>query len=157
MGTSVQAGSSPTNANVGVLTGALGQAPFVPRTRTVVSDENGEIALPADPRWIDVSVRPQPAAGFAWLVRPNAEVSPPDNVDLGNMFLPLPLAYRGTVTVPGDVVLPGALIRAYVLLGEALPTNDPDDPANPVRAVIQVAETRADSGGQFELLMPDGL
>ena len=157
VGTNVQAGSSSTNTNVGVLVGALGQAPFVPRTHTVVSDENGEFELPADPRWVDVSVRPQPGTDFAWLVRPNVEVSPPDNVDLDDMILPLPLAYRGTVTVPGGVVLPGALIRAYILLGEEAPTNDPDDPNDPVRAVIQVAEARADSQGQFELLMPESL
>jgi hypothetical protein len=61
------------------------------------------------------------------------------------MALPLPVPYSGDVTVLDGVVLPGALIRVYVLL---------DDPAE---AVVQVAESRADAEGRFDLLLPERL
>jgi hypothetical protein len=156
-GASVLAVSSPSNANVGVLQGALGEAPFVPRATTVASDEHGEFELLADPPWVDVSVRPDASTGFAWMVRPNVRVLVPENVNLGDMVLPLPLAYRGTVTVLGGIPLPGALIRAYILLGPDGYTSSRDDTDNPAEAVAQVAEARADERGQFELLVPRSL
>ena len=56
-----------------------------------------------------------------------------------------------------DVVLPEALIRAYILLGSGGYTESRDDPENPARSVVQVAEVRADSEGRFRLLMPQAL
>jgi hypothetical protein len=78
-------------------------------------------------------------------------------VDLGDVVLPLPVAYRGTVLVQQSVPLPGALIRAYVLLGSLGYTSSVDDPTNPAQGVVQVAEARADSQGVFELLLPERL
>jgi hypothetical protein len=144
-GANVQAVASTSNANASVLQAALGAAPFVPRANSGVTDSQGRFALLADPPWVDVSVRPTAGSGFAWLVRPNVAVTVPDNVDLGGMALPLPVPYSGHVTVLDGVVLPGALIRAYVLL---------DDPAE---AVVQVAESRADAEGRFDLLLPERL
>ena len=144
-GANVQAVASTSNANASVLQAALGEAPFVPRANAGVTDADGRFALLSDPPWVDVSVRPTVGSGFAWLVRPNVPVTVPDSVDLGNMALPLPVPYSGHVTVLDGVVLPGALIRAYVLL---------DDPAE---AVVQVAESRADAEGGFELLLPERL
>jgi len=156
-GASVLAAPSPSNANVGVLQGALGAAPFVPRATTVVTEEGGDFELVADPPSVNVSVRPEAETGFAWLVRPNVPVEVPDNVDLGELTLPLPVAYRGTVTVLDGIPLPEALIRAYVLLGPEGYASRRDDPDNPADAVAQVAEAWADAHGEFELLVPERL
>ena len=119
--------------------------------------DNGDFELSADPPSVNVSVRPEAETGFAWLVRPNVPVEVPGNVDLGELTLPLPVAYRGTVTVLDGVALPGVLIRAYVLLGPEGYASRRDDPENPAEAVVQVAEAWADTHGEFELLVPERL
>ncbi len=145
VGAHLQSVAATSNANTSVLQAALGEAPFVPRANSGVTDSAGRFALLADPPSVDVSVRPGAGSGFAWLVRPNVPVTVPDNFDLGRMALPLPVPYSGFVTVLDGVVLPGALIRAYVLLND------------PAEAVVQVAEARADAEGEFELLLPERL
>jgi len=47
-------------------------------------------------------------------------------------------------------VVPNALIRAYAYLG----SDGPVDTTSEARFVVQVAETRADDRGKFELLVP---
>jgi hypothetical protein len=73
---------------------------------------------------------------------------------LGQIKLPFPLPIHGSVAI-GEVdatqPVPNALIRAYVFLtpegqySATPPTNG---------AVIQVAETRSDDAGRYELLIP---
>jgi hypothetical protein len=156
-GANALAVASPSSRNATALQAALGEAPFVPRASSAITDERGEFELYADPGSVDVSIRPLAATGFAWLVRPAVPVNVPGNVDLLDMPLPLPVAYRGHVTVLDGVVLPEALIRAYVLLGPEGYTSSRDDPDNPAEAVVQVAEARADGRGRFELLLPQDL
>jgi hypothetical protein len=154
-GASVHAVSSPSNGNVGALERALGEAPFVPRAASVLTRETGHFEVAADPGSYDVSIRPPEEAGFAWLVRPNVPV--PEGAALGEMRLPLPVVYEGTLLVREDVVLPEALVRAYILLGSDGYADSRDDPDNPAVSVVQVAEVRADSQGHFRLLMPKEL
>ncbi|MEB2314091.1 MAG: hypothetical protein OZ921_16770 [Sorangiineae bacterium] len=160
-GATVQAIASPARLNAGVLDVALGEAPFVPRASSETMGDDGVFTLFADPGVYDVAVLPADGTGFAWLVRPNVEAST-GIADLGRLTLPLPVVYRGSVTVAGRadptsqeaVVVPGALIRAYVYMdqGQAYAA----DPAA-AASVLQIAETRADQQGAFRLLLPSHL
>ncbi len=161
VGATVQAIASPAKLHVGVLDAALGAAPFVPRATGNTIGDNGVFTLDADPGTYDVSVQPADGTGFAWLVRPNIGVTT-GIMDMGQLAIPLPVAYSGHVTVAGhadpasqqDVVIPGALVRAYVYMDKSQAYAA--DPAN-AASVLQIAETRADSDGAFQLLLPSHL
>jgi hypothetical protein len=122
-------------------------------------DDEGSFSVFADAGAFNMTVKPEPESGFAWLVRPNISVLPfsLDRAEqaLSDMRLPLPVRYHGSVNslVLGGVV-PEALIRAYVYLDEkgALTAD-----AAAARAVIQIGETRADADGEYQLLLPSEL
>ncbi|MEZ4225607.1 MAG: hypothetical protein R3B13_31935 [Polyangiaceae bacterium] len=131
---------------------AAGTAPLKPQAANSVVGSDGGFILQSDPGTFDLSVRPDGQSGFAWLVRPNVAVTSPLH-QLGDLTLPLPVSYVGTVSVLDDVVVPNALIRAYVFMGESGYTPDPEQASS----VLQVAEARADSSGKFTLLLPSKL
>jgi hypothetical protein len=152
----VQAVASTASTNVDVLHQALGEAVIVPRAATTRVESGGAFALIADPGTFDVSVRPLAESGFSWLVVPGVAVGPISNgASLMSRELPLPVVYRGTVTLPSagsapPTAIPGALIRAYVYTSAGQYTSD----LTKADAVVQVAETRADVNGAFKLLIP---
>ena len=121
---------------------------------TRVSWPRGDFNVLTDPGTFDFSVRPDPDTGFAWLVMPNLLVSSTSNgVGLGRIGMPLPFPYGGTVTVDGaegPKLIPGALIRAYIYLRQGQYTTDVVN----ADSVLQVAETRANDRGVFEILIP---
>jgi hypothetical protein len=148
----VQAVASPLSVQTDALQRSLTGAPFVPRASAGDVSSGGEFSLKTDPGTFDISVRPNANTGFAWLVMPNVPVTFLKNgVGLKSITMPLPVSYRGTVTqsVDGPAV-PGALVRAYVYLkaGEYTPE------ASGADSVVQVAETRADKFGAFDVLIP---
>ena len=117
-------------------------------------NDAGFFSLLADPGVYDLSVRPRQNTGFAWFVKPKVEaVASP--LDLGEMLMPLPIAYTGVVTAPLDAntvkPVPGAVIRAYVYMTSKTPAGVTTDPTQ-AESVLQIAETRADGAGNFELL-----
>jgi hypothetical protein len=156
----VQAVASPQSIRYDALqetlggTAAVPHPAFVPRATAGEVGSDGSFALKADPGTFDISVRPNDDTGFAWLVAPNVLVS-----RLGSaahfplLTLPLPVSYSGTVTVGGSdgasTPIPSALIRAYIYLKDG----DYTDAAH-ANSVVQVAETRADKLGAFEILIP---
>jgi hypothetical protein len=155
----VQAVASTSSIKVDVLHQTLGEAVVVPRAASARVGSNGDFALHADPGTFDVSVRPLAESGFSWLVVPGVAVGTTGPTSAGaNLMtraLPLPVVYRGTVTLPGAAnavatPVPGALIRAYVYTTAGLYTSQPTK----ADAVVQVAETRADTSGIFKLLIP---
>lgn len=131
---------------------AAGTAAVKPQGTTAIVGADGSFIARADPGTYDLSIRPEDDTNFAWMVRPNITVSDPIH-DLGELSLPLPVAYDGHVQVPGDVVVPDALIRAYVYLSDSGYTPKPAD----AKSVLQIAETRAQSDGSFTLLLPSHL
>jgi hypothetical protein len=70
--------------------------------------------------------------------------------------MPLPIAYHGVVTAPlaagAAKPVPGAVLRAYVYVAGAGTTD-----LTKAKSVLQIAETRADNDGRFELLVPADL
>jgi hypothetical protein len=149
----VQAVASPVNPTTFEMT--VGATPFKPKSETTVVGLDGRFAFHADPGTFDFSVRPPDGTDFAWLVRPNVEVQSGVH-DLGEMTLPLPVVYQGTVTVPGGMTpapVPGSLIRAYIYLNTSGYTEKRDG----AKAVVQIAETRAGSDGTFQLFLPSHL
>lgn len=152
-GASVQAIAAPEQTDA--LTTELRDS-FLPRVSNGVVDAAGRFELRADPGLYNLAVRPEQSSGFAWLVRPNVPVKPGQRtLNLDGLTLPLPVPYEGELRVPYEaeakdsyLVLPEAVIRAYVFLGE---------PLDPAAFLVQVAETRSDAEGRFELLLPDRL
>jgi hypothetical protein len=150
----IQAVASPLSIQSDILNEMLGRSPFVPRASAGGVDGTGNFDFKTDPGTFDLSVRPNPDTGFAWLVMPNVKVSLEDSgLFLSRISMPLPVPYRGTVTVDGSEGvqrIPGALVRAYIHLKDGQYT--PDAPN--ADSVLQVAETRADKNGAFEVLIP---
>lgn len=168
---------------LGVLDVALAEDAFVPRPVSGILDARGSFVLSevdcggcsaTDGALFDVSVRPPEGSGLPWLTR--AAVTVWDDVDLGNLEVPLPIVHRGKVQVPlgqaPTVSVPGALIRAYVVRGaEGLPILSPEglsscaaqggstrgEPQRCIRSVLQVAETRARDDSTYELVLPSSL
>ena len=157
----VQAVASPQSIRYDALqetlggTAAVPHPAFVPRATAGEVGSNGAFGLKVDPGTFDISVRPNDDTGFAWLVAPNVLVS---SLGSGAHFpaltLPLPVSYSGTVTVGGadgaSTPIPSALIRAYIYLKDGDYIADSAD----ANSVVQVAETRADKLGAFEILIP---
>jgi hypothetical protein len=131
---------------------SLGPVSFVPRASTATLDDDGGFEVLADPGAFDVSVRPPAVTRFAWLVRPNVSVDWPGK-DLGNVRLPLPVHYHGSVTAAeaANGVVPGALIRAYIFMNQT-PSYTPDPSL--ARSVLQIAETTSNDRGEFDLYLP---
>ena len=147
----VQAIASPASIQSDVLHQALGETSFVPRASTGSVDKNGAFALLADSGTFDVSVRPLASTGFGWLVCPNVSVGANAGPNLVQT-IPLPVVYSGTVTTSGDdkSTVPNGLIRAYIYLSRGQYVTDPSK----ADSVLQVAETRADRTGAFDILIP---
>ncbi len=139
----------PSPVDIEPLLVAAGTAPLKPQAVTAVVGSDGSFILQSDPGTFDLSIRPESQSGYAWLVRPNVAVNNPLH-ELGELGLPLPVVYKGKVSVPGNVVVPGALIRAYVFMTDQGYADDPED----AQSVLQVAEARAEADGSFTLLLP---
>jgi len=130
-------------------------AAFVPRASSGGLNASGDLVLRTDPGTFDISVRPNANTGFAWLVMPQVPVTVLGaGANLGTLTMPLPVSYGGTVmTGEGDagVPVPGALVRAYIYLANGQYTSNADGNAD---SVLQVGETRSDSEGKYEVLIP---
>jgi hypothetical protein len=153
----VTAVTSPASVQRDVLHQALGEALPLPRASDGTVESDGKFRLLADAGVFDISVRPQPSSGFGWLVIPGVAIGTLEQgnagVGLHEQQAPLPVSYTGTVTVPGATEpqrLTGALIRAYVYMTGDAYTADPSK----ADSILQVAETRADDSGNYELLIP---
>lgn len=156
-GFAVNWSASPA-AHPGTLVEATWRDAPVPRATSVSLAEDGSFSVFADAGVFNMTVKPEPESGFAWLVRPNITVPAFDSEpakDLGDLRLPLPLRYEGVVeSLALGGVVPDALIRAYVYLDKngALTVD-----AAQASAVIQVGEARADADGEYQLLLPSEL
>jgi hypothetical protein len=151
-GAQVQAVASPSQTIPFV--DAFGGGPVSPRATSGLVDSNGRFALPTDPGLFDVSVEAPDTLGFAWFVRPGVQVQKEKDEDLGRVTLPAPSLLTGVASLPGDIRLASASIRAYAYLDANLQyTRDPKQAAS----VIQVAETRAKEDGSFRLLVPSSI
>ncbi|HVW29956.1 MAG TPA: hypothetical protein VHC69_31555 [Polyangiaceae bacterium] len=121
----------------------------------------------------DVVVQPADGTHVPWLVWPHVDVSG-GAADLGLQYATLPIIQRGRVQVPNGMSgappsVPGTLIRAYVVRdASGAPIADPTglpscssgtyigptESTRCIRSALQVAETRADSQGNYELVLP---
>ena len=162
VGATASATSVPVTARA--LDDLLTGASATPGVFTTDTDSEGQLRLilPSGADFV-FTVKPPDGSDYPWLVRPvltttysrNTEPVP---VDLKEITQPLPVAYRGKVRVPtklesdpdGLVEVPNALIRAYGYQGP----DGPVDSSGEAEFVVQVAETRADDTGRFELLVP---
>lgn len=157
VGASIYAVASPVLIDPLLL--AAGTQPIKPLAMDAVVEPDGRFVVQADPGTFDFTVRADDRAGYAWLVRPNVTVQTAAH-DLSALTLSLPVAFQGSVSVPGveageavRVPVPGALVRAFVYLNEDGYTSDP----KAAKSVLQVAETRAHADGSFDLLLPSRL
>jgi len=155
----VQAVASPQSIQYDALqnivdssTASILRAAFIPRASAGRVSSSGVFELRTDPGTFDITVRPNTDTGYPWLVMPNITVTSL-TAGLGRLNMPLPVSYRGTVTVPGTDgpnPVPSALVRAYIYLKSADYTADTDH----ADSVLQIAETTADTKGAFDILIP---
>jgi hypothetical protein len=129
------------------------------RATTGIVDGRGVFDLSADPGSFDLFVQPNPSTRFGWYVRPKFTVDQRDDTRAtGPITVPLARRHAGRILigpkVSGQPSLPNALLRAYVHV-----TPDGEYAAAPVQngSVLQVAETRSNAAGDFELLIPASL
>lgn len=153
----VQAAPSASSIRVDVLHESLGESSYVPRSSSTSVARSGDFALNTDVGKYDLTVRPIADTGFGWLVLPGVSIGTSAGtsagLNLNRLLVPLAVSYRGTVTMPvdrGSLAVPGALIRAYAYVLTGHVTDDPSQ----ADSVVQVGETRADSKGTFEILIP---
>jgi hypothetical protein len=166
-GAEVQAVASPASIVTDVLRKALGETAYVPRaaSTTVGADpgaDPGAFKLKVDKGTYDFSVRPRASTGYGWLVIPSLAVgttpTTSNGAGLDQLNLPLPVVYRGELTVPGANAgslskVRGALISAYIYMKDGVYTADPTQ----ADSVLQIAEARSDENGAFEVLIPSAL
>jgi hypothetical protein len=128
------------------------RASFVPRASAGSVDNTGYFELKTDLGTFDLTVRPDANTGFAWLVMPNVVVTDKKvGANLGDITMPLPFPYGGTVTSDADgSLVPGALVRAYIYVKDGQYTAESES----ADSLLQVAEARADKYGKFEILIP---
>jgi hypothetical protein len=157
IGAPVQVSASPAEFSASVFDRALGAVPFVPRASVTLSSESGRFGVNVDPGVFELAVRPSTDTGFAWLVLPRVDAPREGERDLGRLKMPLPVVHSGLVRIAGtEAGIGNALIRAYAYVdGDGRVTADADSTKD--KSLIQVAESRADTDGRFQLLLPSSL
>jgi len=128
----------------------LSSSELQPTSATGITDANGFFGVSLDPGNFDVFVRPGDNAQLPWLVEPRVNIPSSDvsqTADLGRLAITHPVILTGGVLSPVGNRLPGATIRAWL----ALPSPD-DETVLPT--AVQIAETTADSAGNYRLLLP---
>jgi len=176
-------GASCERPRAAVLQKALAQDPFVPRTRSGLSQSDGNFVIngldcgrcePGAAAHFDLSVRPHPSTGLPWLVRPSIDLYSNRGERLR---IPTPLALPMRLTYGGDPadetqpasLLPGALVRVYAFVdNRSSVVADPEeldpcvsvtspDGSRCLQSLLQLAEVRSDSAGELLLLLPPRL
>lgn len=149
---------APVTANAApeardVLQTALGEVSFAPRAFGGTTGSSGGFEIVADTGRFHVVARPDSSTGFAWRVILDVDVEG-GSQSLGTVRLPLPLAVSGTLTSQdtGSFV-PEALIRMFALIKDGVPVNTVAE----ADSAVAIGEARADSQGQFRLLLPSSL
>jgi hypothetical protein len=128
----------------------------VPFSTTGIVDGRGAFDFQADPGTFNLFVQPDPSTRFGWYVRSQFTVDERDAVlSTGTLALPLARRHVGRVVLgakgPDQPRVPNALIRAYVYV---TPSGEYAAAAPENGALLQVAETRSNGAGEFELLIP---
>lgn len=158
-GAAVRATSSAFNQPIDAWNEIDGREGILPQATTGLVDEAGSFQLRADPGTFDLVVQPDSSTRFGWYVRTLLAVDQRAEISsIGSITLPFARSWGGSVLIGprtmGAPVVANALIRAYVYLtpeGEYSPTVPKGG------ALIQVAETRSNDAGEFELLIPASL
>jgi hypothetical protein len=129
----------------------------VPFSTVGIVDGQGMFELNADPGTFHLLVQADPTARFGWYLRPQFKVDARDQeLSVGTLTVPLARRHTGRVLIDSKTTedrpaLANALLRAYVYItreGEYSPA------ATEGGGVVQVAETRTNDHGEFELLIP---
>ncbi len=173
---------------------ALARDPFVPRTRSALSESSGQFEIqgldcgqcePGAGAHFDLTVRPDIDTGLPWLVRPSIDLYA--TPDMEEFRVPMPVARPMRVTygdpvrslgddvgTPADDVgvtqnLSGALVRVFAYVdNQSHVVTDPGGlvPCSSVasaeglqclESLLQLAEVRTSSEGEFLLLLPPSL
>lgn len=147
-GATIEAQAVPAEERVDVLQEARGVIVSAPSAVGDLSGDDGDFVLRTDTGLFNISARPDPSTGFAWAVRLGVDIS--ENRDLARLELPLPVVVRGRLISPTEGIVPGALIRAFALLKDGVPTTTAEE----ADSVVAVADAWVNSEGRFELLLP---
>jgi hypothetical protein len=109
----------------------------------------GSLSLPLDPGTFDLSIKPEAASGFPWLVTSQLQIQTGQAAtQLGTLEVPYPVVLRGQVLDASGQAVPHAPITAY------LPVTGAEESSS---SVVQIAATVSDVDGVFTLLLPPSL
>jgi len=111
------------------------------RSRETVSSMDGRFEMSVDAGLYDVLIKVPDSTGFPWLIEPELAVPPRSGTITRAWELPPPIVVRGKVVSAAGTVVDDATIRAYVF--------ENGDTLRPV----QVAETKSDEEGSYQLLI----
>jgi len=118
-----------------------------PRNASATVDA-GQLSIPLDPGTYDISIRPDPASGYPWLVSPRRRVDQDtDALPLDPLEVPFPVVLQGVLLDADGKPMPNAVMRAW------LPILDNPDSQEKTKA-IQIAETVSDAEGNYILTLP---
>ncbi len=124
----------------------------------IFQPQSNSFSLPVDMGSFDFSLRVP--SGLPWIVVPGKEVVSGTNT-LSNWSFPLPVPWAGSLNAPSNsnsvsgssVKVPSAVMRVYALLGDkGQVVNDP----KMASTIVQIAESRSEADGTFQLELPDG-
>ncbi len=109
------------------------------RASESMTDETGQFALRLDVGAYDIFLRPPPGSGYAWVIAPDLVVGDVDTTLAAQYRVEAPVPLNGVVQAADGTAVDGVEIRAFARAGERF---------------VEVGRTRADEGGQYELLIP---
>lgn len=126
---------------------------FVPSGVSSETGEDGKFELLADAGGFDIVARTvSSGTEFSWAFRLGVTVGDGDVV-LGDVLEAPPLLVFGQITAGETGPVPSALIRAYAYVKEGQISDAPSD----ADYVLLVAEARANTDGEYQLLLPADL
>ncbi|MBC7171481.1 MAG: hypothetical protein H5U40_03595, partial [Polyangiaceae bacterium] len=116
------------------------------RSSETTVDLAGRYVLPLDVGIFDLVIQPGVGTRYAWQVVPSVTVKEGAADEERDLQITYPVPVAGFVRDAHGATVPGALVRAHLILGEG----------HTARSIL-VAETTSDLVGAYEVLLPGGL
>ncbi len=116
------------------------------------TDANGFFALPLDPGYYDVTVKPAASTRFPWIVVPALLVQPSNvPIELRPLDFAIPVPINESFTLldgsPSQTPIRGALVRAYACRGQCDPSQKTVD--------VEIGRAYTDLDGHYEMFLAE--
>ncbi|MEO6572890.1 MAG: carboxypeptidase-like regulatory domain-containing protein [Polyangiaceae bacterium] len=131
---------------------ATGHFASLVRVGHATTDANGFFAMPLDPGYYDVTVKPAAGTRFPWIVVPALLVQPSTvPIDLRPLDFAIPVPSDESKTIldgsPSQTPVRGALVRAYACRGQCDPSLKTVD--------VEIGRAYTDQDGHYEMFLAE--